>query len=207
MAWSRSGGGGKVTPNLEWDQEGTRALNLSVLRRLDPAITDILIIAAHVTTYSFDEDILDWSRKPVEGSFFVVKRNTQPRFQLFVMNHLNTENLVEDLLTDFEYQVQVSYVMYRNAAEEIIGIWFYNPQECEEVAHLFSRIRYAYSRVSPKANLSSKSVFEDLEAASRPSAVPAAEDTLERLASPTLLPDDVEEFMLAASKINYACFL
>ncbi|XP_062214041.1 mRNA-decapping enzyme-like protein [Phragmites australis] len=200
----RGGGGGKVTPNLVWDQEGTRVLNLSVLRRLDPAVTDILITAAHVATYSFDEEILEWSRKPVEGSLFVVKRNTQPRFQLVVMNRLNTENLVEDVLTDFEYQVQVPYVMYRNAAEEITGIWFYNPQECEEVAYLFSRIQYAYSRASPKANLSSKSGFEELEAASGPSAVPAAQDTLEQSTSPTMVPDDVNEFVAAISKAD-AC--
>jgi mRNA-decapping enzyme 1B len=52
-----------------------------------------------------------------------------------------TENLVEDLLTDYDVDVQVPYVMYRNsnAEDEILGIWFYNPQECEEVAHLFKR--------------------------------------------------------------------
>uniref|UniRef100_A0A0A9B110 mRNA-decapping enzyme-like protein n=1 Tax=Arundo donax TaxID=35708 RepID=A0A0A9B110_ARUDO len=94
--------------------------------------------------------------------------------------------------------------MYRNVADEITGVWFYNPQECEEVAHLFSRIHYAYSRVSPKANLSSKSVFEELEAASGPSAVPAAEDTLEQPTSPTMVPDDVNEFVAAISKAD-AC--
>uniref|UniRef100_A0A0A9D4J9 mRNA-decapping enzyme-like protein n=1 Tax=Arundo donax TaxID=35708 RepID=A0A0A9D4J9_ARUDO len=120
------------------------------------------------------------------------------------MNHLNTENLAEDLLTDFEYQVQVPYVMYRNAADEITGIWFYNPQECGEVAHLFNRIKYAYSRASPKANRSSKSVFEELEAASGPSAVPAAEDTLEQPTSPTMVLDDINEFVAAISKAD-AC--
>ncbi|PAN44121.1 hypothetical protein PAHAL_9G019000 [Panicum hallii] len=200
------GGGVKVAPNLAsaWDREGTRVLNLSVLRRLDPAVVDILITAAHVVSYSFDEDIEEWSRKPVEGSLFVVKRNTQPRFQLVVMNRLNTENLVEDVLTDFEVQVHVPYVIYRNAAEEIIGIWFYNPQECEEVAHLFHRIKYAYARVSPKANLSSKSVYEGREAASGSSALPAAEDTLEQPTSPSMVSDDVEEFLLTPSKVS-AC--
>ncbi|GJN23992.1 hypothetical protein PR202_gb11696 [Eleusine coracana subsp. coracana] len=151
------GGRGKVIPNLSLDPEGTRVLNLSVLRRLDPAVTDILITAAHVVAYNFDADSGEWSRKRVEGSLFVVKRSEQPRFQLVVMNRLNTENLVEDLLTDFEHDMQVPYVMYRNAADEIIGIWFYNPQECHEVAHLFSRIQYAFSRASPKANRTSKS--------------------------------------------------
>nr|CAB3497547.1 unnamed protein product [Digitaria exilis] len=181
------GGGGKVkvTPNLAWDREGTRALNLSVLRRLDPAVTDILITAAHVVSYSFDEDVEEWSRKLVEGSLFVVKR---------------TENLVEDLLTNFKVEVHVPYVMYRNAADEIIGIWFHSPQECEAVAHLFKRIQYAYSRASPEANLSSKSVFEEQEAASESSAPPAVEDVLEQPASPTMVEDDVEEFLLTPSK-------
>ncbi|CAN6302877.1 unnamed protein product [Urochloa humidicola] len=197
------GGGGTVTPNLAsaWDREATRVLNLSVLRRLDPAVTDILITAAHVVTYSFDTAIQAWSRKHVEGSLFVVKRNTQPRFQMVIMNRLNTENLVQDLLTDFEADVQVPYVMYRNAADEVLGIWFYNPQECEEVAHLFSRIKHAYSRASPKANLSSKSVFEEHEAASVSSGLPAAEDTLEGPTSPTMTADDVEEFLLTPSKV------
>ncbi|CAL4945331.1 unnamed protein product [Urochloa decumbens] len=197
------GGGTRVTPNLAsaWDQEATRVLNLSVLRRLDPAVTDILITAAHVVTYTFDGAIKEWSRKHVEGSLFVVKRNTQPRFQLVVMNRLNTENLVQDLLTDFEVDVQVPYVMYQSAADEVLGIWFYNPQECEEVAHVFSRIKYAYSRASPKAELSSKSVFEEHEAASVSSALPTAEDTLERPTSPTMTEDDVEEFLLIPSKV------
>ncbi|KQK12264.1 mRNA-decapping enzyme-like protein [Brachypodium distachyon] len=172
-------GGGwrrKVTPNLGADQEGTRTLNLTVLRRLDPAVADILIIAAHVTAYSFDEGTNQWSRKGVEGSLFVVKRNTQPRFQFIVMNRRNTENFVEDLLRNFEYQVEVPYIMYRNALDEVIGIWFYDPQECEEVAHLFSRIHKAFSRASPEAMVSAiQSDFEEPELAY---AVPSAEDTL-----------------------------
>ncbi|ONM21252.1 mRNA-decapping enzyme-like protein [Zea mays] len=104
---SHGGGGGraKVTPNLAVDGEGTRTLNLTVLQRLDHAVEDILITAAHVTLYDFDTDINQWSRKDVEGSLFVVKRNAQPRFQFIVMNRRNTDNLVEDLLGDFEYQL------------------------------------------------------------------------------------------------------
>ncbi|KAK3126772.1 hypothetical protein QOZ80_7AG0562180 [Eleusine coracana subsp. coracana] len=160
------GGRAKVTPNLAIDGEGTRTLNLTVLQRLDPAIEDILITAAHVTLYDFDTNVNQWSRKDVEGSLFVVKRNAQPRFQFIVMNRRNTDNLVEDLLGDFEYQLQVPYIMYRNAAQEVIGIWFYNTQECEEVANLFSRILNAFSKVPTKPKIASmKSEFEELEPA------------------------------------------
>ncbi|CAN6197420.1 unnamed protein product [Urochloa humidicola] len=166
MAHGGGGGRAKVTPNLQVDGEGTRTLNLTVLQRLDPAVEDILITAAHVTLYDFDTDVNQWSRKDVEGSLFVVKRSAQPRFQFIVMNRRNTDNLVEDLLGDFEYQLQAPYIMYRNAAQEVIGIWFYNSQECQEVANLFSRILNAFSKVPPKPKIPSvQSEFEELEAA------------------------------------------
>ncbi|KAA8516767.1 hypothetical protein F0562_017035 [Nyssa sinensis] len=154
---------GKLMPNL--DQHSTRLLNLTVLQRIDPYIEEILITAAHVTFYEFNIDLNQWSRKDVEGSLFVVKRNTQPRFQFIVMNRRNTDNLVENLLEDFEYEIQVPYLLYRNAAQEVNGIWFYNSRECEDVANLFSRILNAYSKVPPKLKVSSsKSEFEELEA-------------------------------------------
>ncbi|KAH0996757.1 hypothetical protein GBA52_020621 [Prunus armeniaca] len=127
---------GKLRPNL--DQQSTKLLNLTVLQRIDPFIDEILITATHVTFYEFNTDLSEWSRKDVEGSLFVVKRNAQPRFQFIVMNRRSTENLVEDLLGDFEFEVQVPYLLYRNAAREVNGIWFYNASECEDVANLFN---------------------------------------------------------------------
>nr|GEZ09910.1 mRNA-decapping enzyme-like protein [Tanacetum cinerariifolium] len=130
---------------------------------MDPYIEDILITAAHVTFYEFNVELNQWSRKDVEGSLFVVKRNTQPRFQFIVMNRRNTENLVENLLGDFEFELQVPYLLYRNASQEVNGIWFYNTRECEDVANLFTRILGAYSKVPPKQQVN-KSEFEELEA-------------------------------------------
>ncbi|XLR04976.1 hypothetical protein S83_071174 [Arachis hypogaea] len=75
---------GKLIPNL--DQHSTKLLNLTVLQRIDPFVEEILITAAHVTFYEFNIDLSQWNRKDVEASFFVVKRNTQLRFQFIVMN-------------------------------------------------------------------------------------------------------------------------
>ncbi|CAL1403877.1 unnamed protein product [Linum trigynum] len=154
---------GKLMPNL--DQQSTKLLNLTVLQRIDPFVEEILITAAHVTFYEFNIELSQWSRKDVEGSLFVVKRNTQPRFQFVVMNRRNTDNLVENLLGDFEFEIQVPYLLYRNGAQEVNGIWFYNSRECEEVANLFSRILNAYAKVPPRSKVpSTKSEFEELEA-------------------------------------------
>ncbi|PWA39665.1 mRNA-decapping enzyme subunit 1, PH domain-like protein [Artemisia annua] len=151
----------KLKPNL--DEKSRKTLNLTVLQRLDPYIDQILITAAHVTFYQFNVHLNQWSRKDVEGSLFVVKRNAQPRFQFIVMNRRNTENLVEDILGDFDYELQVPYLLYRNAAHDVNGIWFYNPRECEDVANLFTRILGAYSKVAPQPKVK-KSAFEELEA-------------------------------------------
>ncbi|XP_066355528.1 mRNA-decapping enzyme-like protein [Miscanthus floridulus] len=189
--------GGKVTPNLAMDAEATRMLNLTVLQRLDPAVEDILITAAHVTLYDFNIDLNQWSRKDVEGSLFVVKRNSQPRFQFIVMNRRNTDNLVEDLLSDFEYELQPPYLLYRNAAQEVNGIWFYNQHDCEAVASLFGRILNAYAKVPPKPKVpTTKSEFEELEAVPTSAAIDAPLEP--PLSSPALVSDAPEE-----SLVNY----
>ncbi|GJZ02831.1 mRNA-decapping enzyme-like protein [Tanacetum coccineum] len=160
----------KLTPNI--DEKSTKVLNLTVLQRMDPYIEEILITAAHVTLYDFNVDLNQWSRKDVEGSLFVVKRNAQPRFQFIVMNRRNTENLVENLLGDFEFELQAPYLLYRNPVQEVNGIWFYNSRECEDVANLFT------------------SVFEELETVPT-SAV--AEGPLEppyATSNPTDIPED-----------------
>ncbi|KAF0895987.1 hypothetical protein E2562_018126 [Oryza meyeriana var. granulata] len=65
--------GGKVMPNLAMDAEARRLLNLTVLQRLNPAVEDILITAAHVMLYDLNIELNQWSQKDVEGSLFVVK--------------------------------------------------------------------------------------------------------------------------------------
>ncbi|CAL9133248.1 unnamed protein product [Musa acuminata var. zebrina] len=181
---------GKLMPNL--DQKSTKALNLTVLQRIDPFVEEILMTAAHVTFYEFNIELNQWSRKDVEGSLFVIKRNAQPRFQFIVMNRRNTDNLVEDLLGDFEYEVQVPYLLYRNAAQEVNGIWFYNSHDCEDIANLFSRILNAYSKVPPKAKVSSKSEFEELEAVPTSSVIegPLEPTTSSNAAPIPDVPDD-----------------
>lgn len=155
---------GKLKPNF--DQQRTELINLSVLQRIDSFIEQILMTATHVALYGFNIESNQWSRKDVEGSLFVVKRNTQPRFQFIVMNRrIADDNPVENLLGDFEFEINVPYILYKNASQEVNGIWFYDRRECEDVANLFNRILNAYSKVPPKPQISSsKGEFEELEA-------------------------------------------
>ncbi|KAH7287091.1 hypothetical protein KP509_32G037800 [Ceratopteris richardii] len=187
------------------NQESTWELNRTVLQRIDHHIEDILITAGHVTLYEFDVDAGQWSRKDVEGSLFVVKRRTKPRFQFIVMNRRSTENLVEDLLDDFEYELQVPYLLYRNAAQEVNGIWFYNPRECEEVANLFSRILNAYTKSTPKRLVYSppqSDEFQELEAVPTPATVDGPLEPQATSSATGVTEDPLERFFSNAMHLS-----
>ena len=124
---------------------------LKVLQKTDPSVVEILGSASHVTLYGFDLDQQAWSRKNVEGSLFVVRRNTAPTFQFVVLNRLSTENTVEDLLGAFEFELSPPYLLYRSSTE-VNGIWFYKQEECDEMSALFDKITGAFGADAPAAN-------------------------------------------------------
>lgn len=89
--------------------------------------------------------LLPQSRKNVEGTLFVVKRRTLPRFQFVVLNRLSTENCRVDLLGEFEFELSPPYLLYRSS-KEVNGIWFYRQEECDEMSALFTKITSAFSK-------------------------------------------------------------
>ncbi|OAY71680.1 mRNA-decapping enzyme-like protein [Ananas comosus] len=92
--------GEKLIPNF--DPQVIKELNLTVLRRIDPFVEEILFIASHVALYVLNVELMQWRRKDVDGALFVVKsrlmrlivliwwlhnyRNNQARFQFIVLN-------------------------------------------------------------------------------------------------------------------------
>ncbi|KAL0654387.1 hypothetical protein Bca4012_097078 [Brassica carinata] len=151
-----------IPPNM--DQNSTRLLNLTVLQRIDPFIEEILITAAHVTLYEFNIEISQWSRKDVEGSLFVVKRNKQqPRFQFIVMNRRNTGQLEK-------HQVAVSFFLNCFSSSKAKGYAFLVfisifIMSWPDGSFGMGRLLSAYSKANQKPNTSSsKSEFRELEA-------------------------------------------
>lgn len=46
-----------------------------------------------------------------------------------------TENLVQDILGNFQCELSKPYLFYRNKGV-VNGIWFFEPTECEAIAQL-----------------------------------------------------------------------
>ena len=74
-----------------------------------------------------------------------MQRRTVPRFQFVVLNRLNTENVREDLLGEFEFELSPPYLLYRSSTE-VNGIWFFQQEECDDMSALFDSITSAHAK-------------------------------------------------------------
>ena len=114
--------------------------NLQVLRRRDASITQILGMAGHVVLYQFNEETKAWDRRNVEGSLFVVERSSEPKNQFVVINRLSSENLVETVDANFQVELTEQFLLYRNTKQEILGVWFYSPEERTAISDLLNSL-------------------------------------------------------------------
>ena len=120
-------------------EEARKKANLRVLQRTDQDIVDILGHATHVVIYVFHRQHQKWEKLDVEGSLFLVKRSTVPRFRLIVLNRTNPDNFQVDMTPQFQIQVKDPYLIFRQK-DTIKGIWFHNAKERQDMATLLPRV-------------------------------------------------------------------
>ncbi|DBA00962.1 TPA: hypothetical protein N0F65_006223 [Lagenidium giganteum] len=131
---------------VQMDRAQSDAMNLQVLRRQDEGIMDIVDTASHVVMYEFNPANETWSRKEVEGSLFVVKRYSAPRFQMFVINRLSTTNLVIPIDERLELDEIETFLILRcptmpgSADFTIYGVWFHPEEERPKITSLLKRM-------------------------------------------------------------------
>ena len=142
MSEMKQGGGGqrgkKTKPKL--DRKAAEQINLNVIQRLDAQVEQVIATAGHVALYDFDVGTSEWSRKDVEGTLFLVKRRGSPRFRFVILNKKGADNYWEEVGGGFTCEMQPPYVLYKNSNGEVVGIWFYEKEECEKFANLFQKI-------------------------------------------------------------------
>ncbi|KAK3808092.1 MAG: hypothetical protein JOS17DRAFT_780673 [Linnemannia elongata] len=114
------------------NKSARKAVNLSVLQRHDPHISDILDSSSYVVVYKFDEDSQAWTKKGVEGTMFVFRRSTLPSYGFFIMNRLGIDNMMADLTADMALQLTSDYIIYRDE-HDIHGIWVYEPADRDRI--------------------------------------------------------------------------
>jgi len=108
-------------------------MNLKSLKKVDPYIVSIEGHSGQVALYKFNGGKQDWEKTQVEGTLFVYRREADPQYGFTIMNRLSMNNLVEPVTKDLDFQLQTPFLLYRNHANDIFGIWFYEQAECERV--------------------------------------------------------------------------
>mmetsp|Transcript_13176 Transcript_13176/g.20090 ORF Transcript_13176/g.20090 Transcript_13176/m.20090 type:complete len:247 (+) Transcript_13176:129-869(+) len=132
-----------------------RKANLRVLQRLDDKIEDIVESASHVGLYEFSQIEQKWDKKPTEGSLFLVKRSCEAssRFQLIILNRSSAENWTLDVTSRMQLQNTDPYLILRHKEEgqsAILGIWFHNGDERDNMAALLTKAIQSLESVPPR---------------------------------------------------------
>lgn len=115
-------------------------MSLTSIKRVDPYVKNVLATATHVALYLFNTTKNEWEKTETEGALFVYSRNGEPFHSIMVMNRLNRENLIEPIVKELDYQMQIPFLLYRNSKNKIFGIWFFNREECIRITFLIESV-------------------------------------------------------------------
>uniref|UniRef100_A0A8C1F201 5'-(N(7)-methylguanosine 5'-triphospho)-[mRNA] hydrolase n=1 Tax=Cyprinus carpio carpio TaxID=630221 RepID=A0A8C1F201_CYPCA len=115
-------------------------MSLAALQQYDPYIVKLLDVAGQVALYTFNSKANEWEKTEIEGTLFVYARSASPHHGFTIMNRLSTENLVEPINKDLEFQLQDPFLLYRNGNLGIYSIWFYDKADCQRIAQLMLQI-------------------------------------------------------------------
>uniref|UniRef100_A0A4W5NJJ2 5'-(N(7)-methylguanosine 5'-triphospho)-[mRNA] hydrolase n=1 Tax=Hucho hucho TaxID=62062 RepID=A0A4W5NJJ2_9TELE len=120
--------------------ETASKMSLAALQQQDPYINKLLDVTGQVALYTFNSKANEWEKTEIEGTLFVYARSASPHHGFTIMNRLSTENLVEPINKDLEFQLQDPFLLYRNANLGIYSIWFYDKKDCQRIAQLMVKI-------------------------------------------------------------------
>ncbi|KAB8236005.1 decapping enzyme Dcp1 [Aspergillus alliaceus] len=164
-------------------------LNLSVLRRHNPAITSILSLAPYAVIYLFSPRTRQWEKSGVEGSLFVCQMSQGPlgeeRYNVFVLNRRGLNNFDIPLTDGDNVEITEEYVILKvdndsgsavensnnvngkgakNVDLRIYGLWIYSEPPPNSTAETRSINAQVIRECAVHAGQSLKLAHERLEA-------------------------------------------
>ncbi|KAF7269642.1 decapping mRNA 1 [Rhynchophorus ferrugineus] len=114
--------------------------SINSIKRVDPYVKDILLTATQAALYEFIISKSRWVKTDKEGALFLYSRNGEPYHSIMILNRLNKENFIEPIIRDFDYQMQLPFLLYRNYKSRIYGIWFFNRDDCIQATELIKSL-------------------------------------------------------------------
>jgi len=129
------------------------SMNVSALKLADQYVHEIIDNAAHVVLYNFNSETYEWEKTNVEGALFLYSRSVEPKYKLFILNRLNTMNLMEPITEGLDLQLEEPFLLYRSSKGKINGVWFYVRDECVRIAQTVEKLVKEVSNDQSKMNM------------------------------------------------------
>lgn len=174
-------------------------MSVTSIKRVDPYVKDILASATHVALYNFNTSTNEWEKTETEGALFIYSRNGEPFHSIMIMNRLNTDNLIEPIVKDFDYQMQIPFLLYRNSKSRIFGIWFFNREECIRITFLIESIMEGFKEKSDRRSVKKENnidIFSMLSKAQEDyNKTPTKQDVIPTFSSTPRVPDVTSSVM------------
>ncbi|KAE8132374.1 hypothetical protein BDV38DRAFT_261244 [Aspergillus pseudotamarii] len=137
-------------------------LNISVLRRHNPAITSILSLAPYAVIYIFSPTTRQWEKSGVEGSLFVCQLSQgslgEERYNVFVLNRRGLQNFDVPLTEGDNVEITEEYVILKVDDDSGLGVDNNNNTTNGKSADLRIYGLWIYSEPPPNSTAETRSI-------------------------------------------------
>ncbi|KAK0346873.1 hypothetical protein LTR91_009843 [Friedmanniomyces endolithicus] len=119
-------------------QRSNTELNLTVLRRYVPTISQIISIAPFAVLYVFSAESQQWEKCGIEGTLFVCQLEGLGRYSAMILNRKGLENFITELVNADDVEVTEDFVILQAMSEEgvpvIYGLWIFEDGGSEGIS-------------------------------------------------------------------------
>ncbi|OII77978.1 DCP1-like decapping family protein [Cryptosporidium andersoni] len=143
-----------------------RRLNLQLLKRHDSDIAEIVACSSFVSVYVMDTSSQKWVRGDVEGFLHIVRRSTEPKYELIVINQKNPDNLIQNITREWELSGETNFLFYKIPSGNMVSyndinntelqngvrvccLWFYEVEERKNIENTLKQIVFKLSNIIP----------------------------------------------------------
>ncbi|ETS76866.1 hypothetical protein PFICI_10740 [Pestalotiopsis fici W106-1] len=135
-------------PNPALAQRSNDEINITVLRRYIPSLTQIYSIASNAVVYAYDStsDVAGFEKANIEGPLFTCQLNSsEVQNSVFILNRKSTDNLRLDLatVTNFEQSGDMLYIetMGSNGEPKVWGLYIHDSSDNRRETHTSAILR------------------------------------------------------------------
>jgi hypothetical protein len=115
-------------------------LNISVLRRYVPSITDIPSLASSTDVYAYSPSAQAWERAEITGTMFVCELNDGNGYCIVILNKKGMDNLIIDMANMLEVELTAEFLIVRfldKGEEKALGFFIQDvPADTREMISL-----------------------------------------------------------------------